>query len=88
MFMVGASSDHCDFAAAMTRRAEVAGVLCNSVEMLSSWEPSQHVRVHHRPFLLSLQIFVRLLMFRCRMRGRCSGKHLVRAALQHPCPSS
>jgi hypothetical protein len=44
VFMVGASSDCCDFAVAMTRRAEVAGVVSNAIELLGSWEPAQHVR--------------------------------------------
>ncbi len=62
MFMVGASSDGCVFAAAASRSAEVAAAVCGAIQLLSSWEPVQQV---HTPnwllsaaFLLSWHISV------------------------------
>jgi hypothetical protein len=43
MFMVGASSDGCNFAAALPRSAEVAAAVRNAIELLGSWEPVQQV---------------------------------------------
>ena len=43
MFMVGASSDGCNFTAALPRSAEVAAAVRNAIELLGSWEPVQQV---------------------------------------------
>jgi hypothetical protein len=43
VFMVGAGSDGCDFAAVAPRAAEVAAAVRNAVLSLGSWEPLQQV---------------------------------------------
>jgi hypothetical protein len=43
VFMVGACSDGCTFAAVQPRAVEVAAAVCNAVLSLGSWEPLQQV---------------------------------------------
>jgi hypothetical protein len=72
MFMVGASSDGCNFTAALPRSDEVAAAVRNAIELLGSWEPVQQVAPPRLHAVLRLH-FPSLCA--CRTRGPCSAKH-------------
>lgn len=71
IFMTAASADGCDFAAVMPRMHEVIAVLCNAIELLSSWEPARQV------CSVDGFIFAGLIWY-CRTIGQCNEKLQVR----------